>query len=69
MAGRGVALVMPELFSDDIRAGNLVLPFDISCHEERSVWLLYREVSRHSDKIAKFRNWLLPEVVKFARGS
>ncbi|MEY4266684.1 MAG: hypothetical protein RIS90_1219 [Pseudomonadota bacterium] len=68
MAGRGVALVMPALFSDDLRAGNLVLPFDISCHEERSVWLIYREVSRHSNKIVKFRNWLLPEVAKFARG-
>ena len=59
MAGQGLALASPILFSSEIAAGRLVQPFPVSVHHNRHVWLVYPRERRRARKIAAFRDWLL----------
>jgi len=62
MAGQGLALASPIMFSAEIAAGRLVQPFPVSVHHNRNVWLVYQRERRRARKIAAFRDWLLDHV-------
>lgn len=62
LGGQGVALLSPELWSDDIAAGRLVAPFDIFGEDRSGLWLVYPEGRGRSRKIRAFRDWLLGEL-------
>jgi len=62
MAGQGLALASPILFSAEIDRGRLVQPFPICVHHNRNVWLVYPRERRRTRKIAAFRDWLLEHV-------
>jgi len=72
MAGQGLALASPILFSSEIAAGRLVQPFPVSVHHNRHVWLVYPRERRRARKIAAFRDWLLdcvaddPSIAEYA---
>ena len=63
LAGHGVALGVPALFTADIASGRLVqvcaAPADAP-----SYWLVYPKDRRRSPKIAAFRDWLLAEAAE-----
>ena len=40
----------------------LIQPFEITCDDDQSYWLVYPENRRNAPKIRLFRNWILDEV-------
>jgi LysR family glycine cleavage system transcriptional activator len=65
LAGQGVAILTPALWSDEIAAGRLVQPFPLVAEDGRHYWLVYPEARRGARKIRLFRDWLLAEVRRF----
>ncbi|KKB86566.1 LysR family transcriptional regulator [Devosia limi DSM 17137] len=60
IAGRGVAMLTPAFYADDIAAGRLIQPFDILASDGHGYYLVYPEARRNSPKIRAFRDWLIP---------
>ncbi len=59
MAGGGVAMLNPGHFQDDVAAGRLYQPFELTGYDGRDYWLAYPENRRNVPKIRNFRKWLL----------
>lgn len=66
IAGRGVAMLTPGLFRDDIAAGRLIQPFPLLAESGRGYYLVYAESRRNIPKIRMFRDWML-EATAFMR--
>ena len=64
VAGEGVALVRSVLVADDLAAGRLVKPFDISLPAEFAYYVVCPEANAKRPKIEAFRNWLLDEAAR-----
>jgi LysR family glycine cleavage system transcriptional activator len=62
IAGHGVAMIFPPMFTQAIEAGLLVAPFDHYAVEPRPMWLVYPEHKRRLAKVRAFRDWLLATV-------
>lgn len=60
IAGRGVAMLTPAFYAEDIAAGRLMQPFDILASDGHGYYLVYPEARRNSPKIRAFRDWLVP---------
>jgi LysR family transcriptional regulator, glycine cleavage system transcriptional activator len=59
--GLGVGLSQTALAGDDLAAGRLVRPFDITLPSEYAYYVVTPEVSAERPKIAAFRHWLMDE--------
>jgi LysR family glycine cleavage system transcriptional activator len=59
--GQGVALARSVLAANDLAAGRLVRPFDVSLPARWAYYLVYPQASRDNPKIVAFREWLLAE--------
>lgn len=59
MAGRGVAMLTPGFFHDEIASGRLLQPFPLLASDGRGYYLVYPEARRNAPKIRAFRDWLL----------
>lgn len=61
--GHGVALIGDMLVADELAAGRLVRPFDLSLSTQLtfSYYLLSAKGSAEQPKVAAFRDWLLEE--------
>lgn len=66
IAGRGVAMLTPALFRDDLASGRLVQPFPLLASAGSAYYLVYAESRRNSPKVRKFRDWML-EATAFMR--
>jgi LysR family transcriptional regulator, glycine cleavage system transcriptional activator len=64
IAGRGVAILTPAFFADELADGRLVRPFDLVCTDGHAYWLVYPETRRNAPKIAVFRDWILAELAE-----
>lgn len=62
VAGRGVGILTPAMFSQELAAGTLVQPFDILGQDDHSYWLVHESGRRNVPKIRAFREWLLAEI-------
>lgn len=60
IAGRGLAMLTPSFYVDDVAAGRLVQPFDTNGWDGHGYYLIYPEARRNSSKIKAFRDWLIP---------
>jgi LysR family glycine cleavage system transcriptional activator len=60
--GQGVALLVPEFFSDEIVAGRLVQPFPQLLFTSVHYCLAYAKSRQHLPKIQAFRSWILGEL-------
>lgn len=59
--GRGVAIIPRTLFETDLAIGNLVVPFDLPSESSGAYYLLCRAYQWESDRIRRFREWLIKE--------
>jgi LysR family glycine cleavage system transcriptional activator len=66
MAGRGVTMLTPALFRDEIASGRLLQPFSLLAPAGRGYYLVYPESRRNAPKIKMFRDWML-EATAFMR--
>lgn len=62
LAGQGVAIITPSLWTAELRSGRLVQPFDLVGDQGSSYWLVYLKSRRNVPKIRAFRDWLLDQV-------
>jgi len=62
IAGRGVALTGSVFVEDDLAAGRLVRPFDLSVPVDCRYYLLCTPGGLRDPRIAAFRAWLLEQV-------
>ncbi len=63
--GLGVALGNTMLASDDLRAGRLVKPFDISVPLDTGYYVVYVRDALKRPKIRAFRDWVIDQVAPF----
>ena len=63
--GLGVALGNTMLASDDLRAGRLVRPFDISVPLDTGYYVVYVRDALKRPKIRAFRDWVVDQVAPF----
>lgn len=59
MAGRGVAMLTPAFFRDEIAEGRLIQPFPLLASAGRGYYLVYSEARRNAPKIRAFRDWII----------
>lgn len=69
MAGRGVTMLTPALFRDDIAAGRLIRPFPLLADAGRGYYLVYPESRRNVPKIKRFRDWMLEATASMRESS
>jgi len=60
--GQGVALTLQTLAADDLAAGHLVMPFDLSLPMDYAYYVITLEETAEQPKIKAFRDWLLRNV-------
>jgi DNA-binding transcriptional LysR family regulator len=59
MSGQGIALVDPNLFAEEIRAGRLVSPFAATLEDGYGYYLTTHPEALSDTAIALFRSWLI----------
>jgi DNA-binding transcriptional LysR family regulator len=59
MSGQGLALVDTNLFSEEIRSGRLVRPFDVTLDDGYGYYLITHPEGLSDTAIALFRSWLI----------
>lgn len=59
IAGRGVAILTPFFYEEELASGRLVQLFDLVAGEDRGYWLAYRTTRRNAAAIRAFRDWML----------
>jgi DNA-binding transcriptional LysR family regulator len=59
LSGQGLALVDTNLFSEEIRAGRLVRPFDVTLDDGYGYYLITHPDGLSDTAIALFRSWLI----------
>jgi LysR family glycine cleavage system transcriptional activator len=62
VAGLGVGILTPAMFSQELAAGSLIQPFDVLGDYDHSYWLVHEAGRRNVPKIRAFRDWLLAEI-------
>lgn len=62
LAGHGVALARSVLVEDELKAGHLLRPFELSLPAEYAYYLVCPEPAAGRPKIVAFRDWLFSEV-------
>jgi LysR family glycine cleavage system transcriptional activator len=68
VAGRGVSMLTPVLFRDEVASGRLVQPFDLLATAGKGYYLVYPEGRRNLPKVRHFREWIL-EATAYMRQS
>ncbi|WP_299839175.1 LysR substrate-binding domain-containing protein [uncultured Paracoccus sp.] len=61
IAGQGVAVLTPRFFRYELATGSLVQPFQMTCGNGKSYWLVYPEARRNRPAIRAFRQFILAE--------
>lgn len=61
IAGQGVALARRVLVADELQAGHLIRPFDLSLSTEYAYYLVCPLETAELPKIVAFREWVLAE--------
>ena len=64
IAGHGITMGSPLLFSNEIAAGSLVLAHDAVASEGRAFWFVYPLALERSTKIARFKHWLCEQAAR-----
>ena len=59
LSGQGLVLVDPNLFSEEIRSGRLVRPFDVAFDDDYGYYLITHPEGLSDTAIALFRSWLI----------
>lgn len=61
IGGAGVALGRSTMVEDDLNAGRLVKPFELTVPVEFSFYVVYRKGALDQPKVAEFHKWLFAE--------
>ena len=64
LEGQGVALTRSALATRDLLAGRLITLFDIKMSATFSYYMVHSKVDTYSEKIQRFKKWLLSEAIE-----
>jgi LysR family glycine cleavage system transcriptional activator len=64
IAGEGVALAVAALAAQDIAAGRLIVPFELSLEAPSAYYIVFRSNSRVRPQAEIFRRWMRDEAAK-----
>jgi LysR family glycine cleavage system transcriptional activator len=64
IAGHGVAMLSPFLFSADLAAGRLIQPFDLTLPDTKTYWLCCQPARRNTPKITAFSTWIMATITR-----
>ncbi len=64
-AGLGVALVPNFLVLQELASGELVIPCDLSLHNEKAYYLVYPEAKQNCPLLKEFEAWLLSAAKRY----
>lgn len=67
--GEGVVLGRSSLVEDDLKAGRLVRPFELSLPSDVAYYLVYPPRALDLPKVRAFREWMLEEAGQMQRGN
>jgi LysR family transcriptional regulator, glycine cleavage system transcriptional activator len=67
IADLGIAVMPRFLVEEEVRTGQLVVPFDVVYRDDNAYYLVYPENRRELPKLRVFREWLIAEARKPAR--
>lgn len=59
LSGEGIAVTDANLFSEELRSGRLVRPFDATCEDGFGYYLITQPEALSDPAIALFRSWLI----------
>ena len=59
LGGQGIALVDPNLFAEELSAGRLVKPFEVTLDDGYGYYLTTHPEALGDTAIALFRSWLI----------
>lgn len=62
IAGHGAAMLSRFYVQDDLAAGRLIQPFDLTYRDDHIYWLVYPLHKRNTPKIKAFHQWLKEEL-------
>lgn len=68
IAGRGLAMLTPPFYAEDVAAGRLVQPFPMNGWDGHGYYFVYPEARRNSPKIKAFRDWIVPATAALRAG-
>ena len=63
LQGCGITMGRGPFVEDDIKAGRLIVPFDLRIKRDKA-WYLVWPKSSLSGKVTAFRSWILEEAAK-----
>lgn len=66
-AGLGIALVPKFLIGQELHAGELVTPFDLSLSSGKGYYLVYPERKQNSPMLQAFEGWLMSAAQRYVR--
>ena len=66
-AGLGAGLVPRFYVEDEVRRGDLAIPFDVSLKQEKRYCFVYPEYKRDSKLVRSFRDWVAKSASEFNR--
>jgi DNA-binding transcriptional LysR family regulator len=69
LGGQGIALVDTNLFGEELRAGHLVRPFDVTLDDGYGYYLITHPEGLADTAIALFRSWLIERFGSGAGGA
>ena len=62
IAGLGVAIANRRLVEAQVKAGRLVIPFDVELPTDSAYYLVYPEERARDRKIKAFKDWMLDAI-------
>ncbi len=69
MAGKGVAMLTPAFYQDELAIGRLVQPFELVGDDGNAYWVVYPRTRRNSPKIKAFREWIVAATEPLREGA
>lgn len=59
IAGKGVAILTPAFYANEVATGQLVQPFELTCSDGTDYWLAYPDSRKNLPKIKAFHAWIM----------
>jgi len=64
IAGKGVAMLTPSFYANELATGQLIQPFELTCRDGTDYWLAYPENRKNLPKIKAFHTWIMEALTR-----
>lgn len=64
IAGKGVAMLTPAFYANELATGQLIQPFELVCRDGTDYWLAYPDSRKNLPKIKDFHAWIMEALAR-----